>query len=138
MRIQKSLLFAFVILPIFVSSMYCQRLELKGKWEGTTQTGEVIKIDFKKDGAALLFRSQSGRYNGEIMGAMFPVNCLLDTTTSPYKFDYGSGEKYSFKGILYITGNDSMKIYFPSVNENRLTKPDDENLQEIWSLKIIK
>ncbi|HEX2868307.1 MAG TPA: hypothetical protein VHO03_14775 [Ignavibacteriales bacterium] len=138
MKIQTRLLLAFVILPFLISSLYSQHLELKGKWEGTTQAGEVIKIDFKKNGSAHLFRSQSGIYWGEITGAVFPVNCSLDTTAIPYKFDYGVDGKYSVKGILYFTGKDSVKIYFPSQDENRLTKPDDENLKEIWSLKIIK
>jgi hypothetical protein len=137
-KIQTKLLFAFLIFPSVVSSLYCQRLELKGRWEGTTQTGEKITIDFKENGSALLFRSQSGISYNEAVGAMFPVSCSLDTTTNPYHFDYKIAEKDTYKGILFFAGKDSVSIYFPFSNENRLSKPDDKNLEETWSLKLRK
>lgn len=138
MKIQNKLLLAVLILPFLMSALYSQPLRLKGVWEGKTQKGEEIKLTFGKNGEANLFRAQSGRYYSQETAAIFQVKCSLDTTVTPYQFDlFFYGESVN-RGILYKNDKDSLTIYFAGYNEERLKKPDDENLYETWSMKIVK
>lgn len=110
-----------------------------GKWEGQSGKGEVIKIEFHKDGTTELYKGFGGLYNGKVTPAIFWPNYTVDFSKSPYRLDliYSSngGKHFSkTKCIFKFISDSEIEIGLPE-KDDYPENFDALNVREIWKLR---
>lgn len=110
-----------------------------GKWEGQSGKGEVIKIEFHKDGTTELYKGFGGRYNGKVTAAIFWPKYTFDFSKSPYRlnliYSSNSGKRSSkTKCIFKFTSDSEIEIGLPE-KDDYPENFDVLNVREIWKLR---
>jgi len=115
--------------------------KIVGNWEGKADDGEVIKITFLSNGDTELYKSKSGRMNGEVTGATFWPKYKINYSISPYSLDlfFKSKNKESVQKLLVkFSSNHDIVLGLPKELNVRPKNFNTNNVSGIWELKRVK
>ncbi len=133
----------FMVVLIFVTAFAVtasKPFDIIGLWEGKTADGEIIKLKFLKNNRTELYKSKSGRINGEIGAAMFWPTYKIDLSTNPIQLDLvfadsdGNAAQTQLCIVKFI-GENKIEIGFSKTFDKRATDFSSKEVGAIWALE---
>lgn len=136
----KKLSLNLLIITIIISFGFInEKNSIVGDWQGYSTNGEEVRIEFRPDSTANIYRTEGGRIDGQITGASFWPNYKLDRSSVPLKLDFEYLSKDSSKShiqlcILEFESANKIRIGFPKTIDKRPESFDNDEVSIIWKL----
>lgn len=108
-----------------------------GTWEGKADDEEIIKISFFNNGTTDLYKSKSGRLDGEVTAATFWPKFKIDYAKKPYSLNLIYDSEHTAKLIVKFNSLNEIIVGFPKDFNSRPKDFNKENMSRTWKLKRV-